>query len=276
LPRRLISVFGTESSGSTFLATTIAIAAGAFPEEGGVNRTLPTDRYNNTGRTIVERVVAKRAMSPNGDIEVTHLSLPWGSLGKNVNCDVQFSRRTETVEALVPEPCFRFERESLWRHRLEVKAPSACRNEIHISEAEAKNGWSCGAKCGQGPSDGYALYPIRFFTNISGHIEWHLARSVDVTVVLSIRDQSISLEGKKNAHCKQHQIARAEQIRASVIMQQAIRKYGPSGRVVVVSYESLMMLKESYLYRIYETLGIDSKYSPDLTKDGNAKYVDAQ
>ena len=56
-------------------------------------------------------------------------------------------------------------------------------------------------------------------------------------------------------------------------MQQAMRKYGPSGRVVVVSYETLMMLKESYLYRIYETLGIDSKYTPGLTKDGNAKYV---
>ena len=77
LPKRLITVFGTESSGSTFLATTLGIATGVFPKNGK-QVTLPSDRNNNTGRTIVQRSVSKRARSANGDIEIQHLSLPWG------------------------------------------------------------------------------------------------------------------------------------------------------------------------------------------------------
>ena len=77
LPKRLITVFGTESSGSTFLATTLGIANGVFPKNGK-QVTLPSDRNNNTGRTIVQRTVSKRARSANGDIEIQHLSLPWG------------------------------------------------------------------------------------------------------------------------------------------------------------------------------------------------------
>ena len=77
LPKRLITVFGTESSGSTFLATTLGIATGVFPKNGK-QVTLPSDRNNNTGRTIVQRTVSKRARSANGDIEIQHLSLPWG------------------------------------------------------------------------------------------------------------------------------------------------------------------------------------------------------
>ena len=77
LPKRLITVFGTESSGSTFLATTLGIATGVFPKNGK-QVTLPSDRYNYTGRTIVQRTVSKRARSANGDIEIQHLSLPWG------------------------------------------------------------------------------------------------------------------------------------------------------------------------------------------------------
>ena len=77
LPKRLITVFGAESSGSTFLATTLGIASGAFPKNG-TRAQMPTDRHNNTGRIFVERAVSKRARSPDGMIEIQHLSLPWG------------------------------------------------------------------------------------------------------------------------------------------------------------------------------------------------------
>ena len=77
LPKRLITVFGAESSGSTFLATTLGIATEVFPKDGKQVK-LPSDRYNNTGRTIVQRTISKRARSANGDIEIQHLSLPWG------------------------------------------------------------------------------------------------------------------------------------------------------------------------------------------------------
>jgi hypothetical protein len=47
----------------------------------------------------------------------------------------------------------------------------------------------------------------------------------------------------------------------------------PNGNnVVLVSYESLMMLKEPYVKMLYEALGIESNYMPSI-RDGNLKYV---
>lgn len=293
LPKRLITVFGAESSGSTFLATTLGIASGAFPANG-TYVTTPSDRYNNPGRVIVERVVAKSARSPDGGVEIQHLSLPWGFWGaKKRNCDL--ADRTITVNALVPEACFRFEHRSTWDHVLEVKAPTGCREEAHISGTNNANGWTCGTNsCGQGANDGYALYPRRFFLNITSHLEWYLDRGVDVTAVLSVRDKSISRAGKETMHCNNETISMLEEGKARSIMTSALSNYGSSGsrlgrlkesglvrdnsneaRVIVVSYEALMSLQESYLLDTYKTLRINSTYVPDF-KDGNAKYVQSK
>mmetsp|Transcript_4423 Transcript_4423/g.9893 ORF Transcript_4423/g.9893 Transcript_4423/m.9893 type:complete len:379 (-) Transcript_4423:22-1158(-) len=281
LPKRIISVFGTESSGSTFLATTLGVASGAFPVNG-TYVTVPSDQYNNPGRTIVEHVVAKRATSSNGEIEVQHLSLPWGMwFNVESNCLLQYAKNTAIVDALVPEPCFRFDYESSWPHRMEVPAPLGCRDEAHISETnvDAVNTWTCGAQCGTYENDGYALYPRRFFVNISSHIEWYTARGVDITAVLISRDRSISHSGKMKLHCKDERIAQGEEARGIVLMVEALTKYGTSGtlrnelgRVVSVSYETLMALQSAYLYEIYEMLGINSTYTPRF-KDGNEKYI---
>eukprot|EP00581_Thalassiosira_minuscula_P028166 CAMPEP_0183757886 /NCGR_PEP_ID=MMETSP0739-20130205/6039_1 /TAXON_ID=385413 /ORGANISM="Thalassiosira miniscula, Strain CCMP1093" /LENGTH=410 /DNA_ID=CAMNT_0025995395 /DNA_START=101 /DNA_END=1333 /DNA_ORIENTATION=+ len=308
LSKRLITVFGTESSGSTFLATTLGIASGAFPSNG-TYVTLKSDRHNNPGRTIVERVVARSARSEDGSIEVQHLSLPWGFWGsKKRNCDLSAS--TITVDAFVPEPCFRFDYESTWPHRLAEKAPAGCRDEAHISQTNnnhnnnhnvvnsssesSGNGdirWTCGSNtCGQNENDGYAIYPRRFYVNISSHLEWYLARGVDVTAVLSVRDRSTSRAGKMRAHCKDESISVKEEERARAILSESLRRYGRLGRwgesgamiphnkknvkedrVVVVSYEALMALQESYLFDIYKMLGINSTYVPEF-KDGNEKY----
>ena len=42
--------------------------------------------------------------------------------------------------------------------------------------------------------------------------------------------------------------------------------------VIAVSYETLMMLKEDYLFQIYENLNIQSDYTPDF-RDGNIPHV---
>ncbi|KAL7543606.1 hypothetical protein ACHAXR_013163 [Thalassiosira sp. AJA248-18] len=287
LPKRIITVFGAESSGSTFLATALGIASGAFPPNG-THVTLPSDRHNNPGRTIVERVVARRARSPDGSIEMQHLSLPWGYWGtKKRNCDL--ANRTITIEAFVPEPCFRFDYESTWPHRLEVKAPAGCREEAHISgRNSATNRWTCGTNnCGQDENDGYALYPRRFFVNITSHVEWYLQRGVDITAVLSVRDRSISLAGKEKMHCGDETIAMQEEEKARAIMTDSLKNYGRLGRlkdsgishdnsnderVIVVSYEALMSMRESYLFDTYKKLGIMSTFIPDF-KDGNEKYI---
>lgn len=283
LPKRVITVFGTESSGSTFLATVLGIASGSFPKNGTYVQ-LPSDRFNNTGRLIVERTVAKRARSPDGHTEIQHLSLPWGSWGtKKRNCDL--AHRTTTVEAFVPAPCFRFDYESTWKHRLEMKAPAGCREEAHISSRSDRYNdtktWTCGTNnCGRDENEGYTLYPKRFFVNISSHLDWYLQRDVDVTAVLSLRDLTISHGGKLKTHCKNDTISLQEEEKARSIMDESLRKYGSrrmqdnsnEERVMTVSYEALMSLRESYLFDIYKRLGINSTFIPEFI-DGNRKYI---
>lgn len=264
LPDRIIAVFGTESSGSTFLATTLGIATGAFHSKG--NR---------------KRVVQQRAMSPNRAIEIQHLSLPSGQwFSREGNCDPTFAAMTEIVEAWVPDECLRIDGGK--KLKLNMTAPIACREELHISEQNNmktnNEKWSCGAKCGLGPHDGFALYPRRFFINITSHIEWYLSRGVDITVVLSMRDKSISHGSKLRDHCLNETITLSENVNAREIMAKALEKYGRRGRfksgerVIAVSYEGLMSLKDTYLFDVYRSLGINSSYVPDF-RDGNEKYV---
>jgi len=186
------------------------------------------------------------------------------------------------------EPCFRFDYESTWKHRLEVKAPAGCREEAHISEKNnVTSRWTCGSNnCGQGENDGYAIYPRRFFVNITSHLEWYLQRGVDITAVLSVRDKSTSRAGKMRTHCKDETISMQEEERARAIMADSLRHYGRLGRlkesgishdnsneerVIAVSYETLMALQEPYLFDTYKMLGINSTFVPDF-KDGNEKY----
>ena len=139
--------------------------------------------------------------------------------------------------------------------------------------SEEIDSWTRGAKCGIGKYNGYALYPLRFFVNITSHIEWYLSRGVDIKVVLSMRDRSISSRGKLKGHCHLADVARREDEVALDLMAEAIQKYGSSkDRVNTVSYEGLMGMQQSYLFEVYAQLGIQSTHIPSFY-DGNEKYV---
>jgi len=58
---------------------------------------------------------------------------------------------------------FDWEEDRLSRKELEDEHLVKCRDEVKISR---KNG-SCGAKCGWDKYDGFALYPNRYFVNIT-------------------------------------------------------------------------------------------------------------
>ena len=282
LPNKVITVFGPESSGTTFLASTLGIAVGIFEVDG----------------------ISRQATSPNGEWEIQHLSLPWG-------WQCEEDEEIAIVEALVPEECFRYERDPSLESRLaarifinergrkahkrqqprkgqrstglskseEQQHLSKCRNEVNISEEDDK---TCGAKCGTGEYNGFALYPQRFSVNITSHIEWYLSRGVDIKVILSMRDRNISSKGKLKSHCHLVDVGRREDEVALSLMTEAIEKYGHGGtltedesrkeRVITVSYEGLMTMKESYLFSLYKELGINSTYHP-LFVDGNEKYT---
>ena len=104
--------------------------------------------------------------------------------------------------------------------------------------------WTCGAKCGDGQYDGFALYPQRFSVNITSHIEWWLARGVDIKVIISLRDRHISSKGKLKTHCHLVDAGRKEDEVALSQLSEAIEKYRGTGRVITVSYEGLMMMQE--------------------------------
>ena len=316
LPKHVVTIFGPESSGTTFLSTTLGIAVGAWAPEGkwtyiqGNQWTIPGDTHEFTEPTrwLLETSLGRRAMSPDGMWEIQHLSLPWGWF-----CEED--RQIEIVEALVPEECWRYEEDShvspkaaeaIWygakkrkRKRLEYyknpdnfvgveKIPrrrpqekkyiELCKNEVHITQGNDDEGeWTCGAKCGTGVYDGFALYPKRFSVNITSHIEWYLSRGIEVTAILSARDRTISTKSKLQDHCKLN-IGVEEDNVALGLMTEALERYGKSAsdgdreRALVVSYEGLMGMGKSHLFDLYKKLGINSTYVP-VFADGNNKYV---
>ena len=112
-------------------------------------------------------------------------------------------RKIHIVGALVPEECMRYEAlpdldlklaEQIWynQHAARPKKPTQmadtvedfdwetykhqhmedeqnymrqCREEVNISQTQTNR--QCGAKCGQEEYDGFALYPNRYFVNIT-------------------------------------------------------------------------------------------------------------
>ena len=92
--------------------------------------------------------------------------------------------------------------------------------------------------------------------DISSHIDWYLSRGVDITVVISSRDRSISKSAKHREHCRYADVAEKENEMALKLINEAINKYGTRGdggseRVITVSYEAMMEFQETYLFDLY-------------------------
>ena len=127
-----------------------------------------------------------------------------------------------------------------------------------------------------------AHYPGRFFVNLISHIEYYLSRGVDITVVVVMRDSSISINEKLRDDCPKLEIVKKEEKIKLAIIKEVYTQYGKHGskiktgekeRVIIVSYEGLMELKDVYLFDIYHQLGIISNHTPAYYEDANAKYV---
>jgi hypothetical protein len=255
LPKRLIAVFGTESSGSTFIATAIGIAAGVKSAND-------------------EKPLSFRSVDAERNVEIQHISLPTGYGPNADNCKLLKTRvvprtitttattatttsTTDTVPVLVPQDCSVFPPNNKWEQLARVKSPKktlpdACRKEAGL--------------------DDFVVYPRRYFVNVTSHIQWYRERGVEATAVLMMRDPSISTLSKIKSHCPQEKVAEEQNEHARLLMREAIDKLDPFSEVVLVSYEGMVSLQESYLFGIYRQLGINSTYTPSF-KDGNAKYV---
>jgi hypothetical protein len=139
------------------LSTSIAVAAGAFPREG--------QWVQEDMNFLYEDTVKKSARSPNGEIEIQHILLPSSSK----ECD---GNKVPIVDAIVPSECSRILFEGSEMMPPEPSIAEQCRDEVFISEGNdvSNRFWTCGAVCGSGEYDGYAIYPERYFVNISSHM----------------------------------------------------------------------------------------------------------
>ena len=229
LPDRLISVFGLESSGTTWMSETLALAYSSKADLTDKDFRITTTTQNDK------------------NVEIIHLSLPWG-WGK--------PSEKEPVDVVVPAPCMI--RPLKWARKRKCQAPTMM---THVTKQEllecAKLGFQTPRK-----------YPCRFFVNITSHIEWYQQRGVEATAVIMVRDQNAQLQGATK-HARRETVALKEKQIGHDLMAHAMQFLPES--VVLVSYEAMMLLGDTYLHSIYRQLGIQSQYSPPY-KDGNAKY----
>lgn len=267
LPKRIYTVIGLEDSGTQFVARII-------------NQALNDNtRYREGSRSCVGQY---HRCSEKQDVMVQHVSLPWGAWCKR-------NKDPPVVDVIVPSQCTR---------------KQTIQSEIDQCNEITQDIW--GFQTNGEP----VKYPGRYQLDIVSQKEWYDAHGVEQFFIIVIRDETISSIAR-NKHCRFGYLKDREEKVGTDIIVNAInnyilkdqgekvtsdtykfwaaekfqkdhsgkRKLGVSAvpfgnNVALVSYETMMKLGPSYIRMLYQALGIDSEYIPDV-KDGNAKYVEA-
>jgi len=150
-------------------------------------------------------------------------------------------------------------------------------------------------------------YPTRYQLDIASNKRWYDAQGVRQTFVIVVRDDGISFEARRD-HCDNATLREWEERVGTELIVDAINAFVlkdddekatrktlkhwvasqyqgtdtktrmltalPSGEgVVVVSYESLVKLGNTYVKMMYEALGIESDVYPPDIRDSNEKYL---
>jgi hypothetical protein len=285
LPDRLITVTGLESSGTTFVATTLAKAL----SEGS----KPLFRLNTVKISHIKPVKNEDVHNTSHVPSTTwiqHVSLPTGYYAKYQG---GFERRYElpaTVPVLVPEECSMPQRQERNKKRNEEEFASTIANHDMDEEIDAPSQQALlRRRARPAPRDCQESlgietlieYPRRFFVDIKSNAQWYQDRGVpSVTIVVVVRDTSMHFQGIWKQHCPNATAARLQFEHGTFLLHEAMKllqlqSSNPQQSVVkimLVSYETLMFLQETYLMDIYRQLGIESTYVPRFV-DGNAKYI---
>lgn len=219
----------------------------------------------SSGAKFVQQVLAQaigatlkydegNRITPDFKTQVQHFSLPFGHFE---NDDPDYDRQFESlsiVPVFVPKPC-RLPNQDRYKGTLPPAPP-----ECH-------------------PLYGPTLVPdpARYFINVMTHVQFYQQRGVDTTAVVVVRDPAMHFRGVTSRHCKGNETAAYEQYKTGrVILQHAMEHLDPKS-LVVVSYETLMTLKQVYLKEIYKSLNIIESSSTHniLFKNGNIQYIPA-
>jgi Sulfotransferase family len=225
VPKRLIAVFGLESSGTTFVQRTLAAALKA-------NLNYEVEYH-----------------TANRDIRIQHFSLPTGVFRKNSpNLSQQF----------LPLPL------------VPVHVPYQCRKSPSVPDSAVQ---SSPKKCHVlfGPHKVNSVE--RYFVNITSHMQFYQKRGIHATAVVVVRDPAMHFKGITKTHSRGNQTAAYEQYQTGrALIQEAMERLVDPDSLVIVSYETLMTLRQVYVKQLYSALGIDSNYAPSI-QNGNLAYV---
>eukprot|EP00934_Nitzschia_sp_Nitz4_P003242 Nitzschia sp. Nitz4//scaffold24_size164493//80519//81628//NITZ4_002329-RA/size164493-processed-gene-0.108-mRNA-1//-1//CDS//3329544117//3232//frame0 len=241
LPKKLYVVYGLESSGTTF--TTQAIAA---------NLNI-TDLKGDFLQTL------------DGEIQVQHISLPWGGLDMK-----QLPRGTRQRDAQLNLPI------------LPVLYPLGCQVDNQRGKAPPALVKVNKPECASIMGHQVLVRPSRFFVDITTHVEWFRERGVQVYPIMVVRDTYLHFEGiidhtnNKNSHCPYPDAAYKQMEIGRAIMAETIQTSNPV-HPTLVSYEAMMTLQTPYIDQLFRQLDMTTPArSPPKLKNGNTKHVTSQ
>lgn len=276
LPKKIYSVVGLESSGTTFVTDVLRQA---------LNLTEFRDGHAPTKRP---------GSSDNHDVQVQHVSFPWGSW-----CTDTTTKNT-VIDVVLPQQCTK----SMQNQRLNENVKQCCN-----SLAEHAFGYKSNDEPIRYPGR-YSLNIAKHkeFYDAHGVDQW-------VIIVLRDPDISVASRYKSN-HCRVKELLEAEERVGKAIISDTINKYildnderqvtpenfehwtittqnqlrrrlnlrgietdaalssviPAKNNVVIVSYESMVFLGDQYFEMLFKTLDIQTNFIPSV-KNGNSKYV---
>mmetsp|Transcript_15363 Transcript_15363/g.19485 ORF Transcript_15363/g.19485 Transcript_15363/m.19485 type:complete len:364 (-) Transcript_15363:178-1269(-) len=262
LPKKVYSVIGMESSGTQFVTSIIRDALGLSAYREG---------SFGFGKSSNER----------SSVQVQHFSLPWGS-----TC--QASPRVPVLDVVLPSQCSKIGghhecgqmAQDLWGFsNNKVKYPNRYNLNI-VSHKEAMSFWGV---------EQYFIIVVRDQTMSRRARKMHCNRQdllmkeeeVAREIIIEAINKYILETDKTGKQVTPYNFdfwnARTFQFRRRLGTSSRRKLLSPNSipmgnNVVLVSYESLILLKEPYIKMLYEALGIKSNYMPTI-KDGNSKYV---
>ncbi|GFH46242.1 hypothetical protein CTEN210_02716 [Chaetoceros tenuissimus] len=269
LPKKIYSVIGLEDSGTTFTTSILqkalhlkATRQGSFP----------------CGNT---------RCNEKDEVQVQHFSLPWGSVCQG---------KTETVDVVLPSACTRTHvrqdtilqcsqmTQDVWGFESNTSRPIKYPSRYNLDIVKHKEWYER-----QGVEQYFILVVRDQSISATARSKGHCTNPILLKqeeeagteiLVEAINKYFLEKDEQVTKHTFPTWAAEQFQINAAKVEAAKNKKNGHrqlsllpfKNNVVLVSYESLMKLGPVYVQMLYDTLGIETDYMPQI-KDGNQKYV---
>ena len=292
LPKKIYSVIGLESSGTQFVSKIIEDALQTGPYREGsrpCRETCHTGKANVTNQCkVMKRISEAHACDESSDVLVQHFSLPWGG-----SC--QDFPNPPIVDVVLPSECTRDQEtqdeieqcnamaKDIWNMELNGKSMQyPVRYQLDITSNKQ---WYDAQGVEQ-----YFIIVVRddkiSYTARQSHCTDPKLRQQEEDVGLElivdaintfilkddIDEKNVTSQTFDHWVAKQYQTLADDHNNTDDGSRRRLSALPSRDNVVVVSYESLVKLKNTYVRMLYNTLGIVSDFIPDI-RDSNEKYL---